>query len=326
MLGIRMSKYALCLCCLFLVGLLAPASAYTAGHTGTAQKQHIIVEKFIELFNHEDVNISLGAMLVSIDIKDYMNLEKYIRNIIKEDDEKWITCVKLFVISRYTFEDNDAINFIKSIPDDRKNFQKLIEFESSILRHPGSHILSHLIYYTDNKLKKPIIREIANTKIKNILPLSDGWVGDFLDSRIGTVGLDTMLSEPAAVLSAKQGFTRPPTPEEFIRAFYAWYFEAEKNGGVALNNDAIFKYVAKDAVEFARYTKDFEYFTKMADSYYLPVQNVRIKNVQYISGDTSIAHVVFTVCQDIDDTHVVIFIKKYSDSYLILRVVDMYPY
>jgi hypothetical protein len=156
----------------------------TTSVADTALKQHEIVEKFIELFRNEDLNISLGAMLISIDINDYKNLEKYVRNTINENDEKWIRCIKLFVISRYTFEDIDAINFIKSIPDDKENFQKLIEFESSVLRHPGSHILSHLIYYA-KKIKRPAMSKVANKKIKRILPLSDGWVGDFLDSRIG---------------------------------------------------------------------------------------------------------------------------------------------
>ena len=124
-------------------------------------------------------------MLISIDINDYRELEKYVRSTIKQDDEKWITCIKLFVISRYTFDDDDAIYFIKSIPDDIENFQKLIEFESSILRHPGSHILSHLIYYTDKRLKRQKLKEMAYNKIKNILPLADGWVAEFLDGKIG---------------------------------------------------------------------------------------------------------------------------------------------
>lgn len=148
---------------------------------GTVQAQHKIVEKFIELFRNDDIDISFGAMLISIDINNYKELEKYIRSTLKENDEKWATCIKLFVISRYTFEDDDAIYFIKSIPDDKENFEKLITFESSVLRHPGSHILSHLIYYTDKELQKPSINEIANKKIRNILPLADGWVGEFLE-------------------------------------------------------------------------------------------------------------------------------------------------
>jgi hypothetical protein len=163
----------------FLGSLLMPMPSAA----NMERSKHKLVEIFIELFKNEDQAVSLGAMLVSIDINDYHELEKYVRSTIKEKDEKWIRCIKLFVISRYTWEDVDAVYFIESIPEDAESFRKLIDFESSVLRHPCSHILSHLMDYADKRIKRPHARihEMAKKKIIKIEPLSDGWVGECLE-------------------------------------------------------------------------------------------------------------------------------------------------
>jgi hypothetical protein len=164
---------------LILCGVLAVALQVKPALGGQATVSPI-AKSMLELCQSQDINTSLGAMLLSVDIYDNEELEKYIRSKIADSDEKWITCIKLYTISRYTLEEEDARRFIDSFPDDVENFWKLIDFECSVTRYPGSNILSHLIYYTRNH--RSSIHKMALQKAHTALKLADGWVADFIDT------------------------------------------------------------------------------------------------------------------------------------------------
>ncbi|MDR2574572.1 MAG: hypothetical protein LBC94_09595 [Desulfovibrio sp.] len=146
-----------------------------------------IAKSVLELYKNEDKNISLGAMLLSVDIFDYQELEKYLRNNVNENDEKWIKCIKLYTISKYTFDEYDSKLFIESFPDDKENFWKLINFECTVTRCPGSNIISHLINYVKTK-NAPDIQYSASYKLNKVLENADGWVGDFVESQLHSYG------------------------------------------------------------------------------------------------------------------------------------------
>jgi hypothetical protein len=163
---------------LIFCGLLAVAFPVKQAFGGRTEASPI-AKSMLELCKSQDIDVSLGAMLLSVDIYDNEELEKYIRSKLDDADEKWVTCIKLYTISKYTLEEDDAKMFIDSFPADYENFWKLIDFECSVTRYPGSNILSHLIYYAGNE--KLSVHKMALQKATAAIKLADGWVADFLD-------------------------------------------------------------------------------------------------------------------------------------------------
>jgi hypothetical protein len=141
----------------------------------------------LELYKNKNKDISLGAMLLSVELYSTHNLEKFLRMSIDKNDTKWINCIKLYVISKFTFDDDDVKAFIEAFPDDRKNFWTLINFESNVTRHPHSKMISHLISYAKidtSVYKNAELKNLAVSKVHKIIPLADGWVSESIESQL----------------------------------------------------------------------------------------------------------------------------------------------
>ena len=138
-----------------------------------------LVGSLLELMQSNDQEVSLGFMLLSVDMYDNAKLEKYIRENLNKNDPSWVTAIKMYTISQYTLSDEDSEGFITSIPHDKENFTKMITFESKITRHPGSKMLTCLLTLARNDAK-PELQTMAIDKLDRIRPLADGWVGDFI--------------------------------------------------------------------------------------------------------------------------------------------------
>ncbi len=136
-----------------------------------------IATAVLELMQHQDKNVSLGAMLISTDIYDNADLEKYVRSSLKAADPAWEAAIKWYVLSRYTLSDEDTKNFIAAIPQDKDNFSRLISFESSVTRHPGSKILTSLLGLARNS-GNPELQSLAVDKLDRVRSVADGWVAD----------------------------------------------------------------------------------------------------------------------------------------------------
>ena len=158
-----------------------------AEKTAAGYEDTPMAKLMLELYKNENKNISLGAMLLSVELYSTYNLEKFLRTSVDKNDIRWINCIKLYVISKFTFDDDDIKAFIESFPDDRENFWALIKFESSVTRHPHSKILSHLISYTKTDASiynNPELKNLALNKIHKIIPLADGWVSESIESQL----------------------------------------------------------------------------------------------------------------------------------------------
>lgn len=166
---------AFALASVFIFGVPAYAAS-------TTPEPSPIVKKLLEHMRSGDQKLSLGAMLISVDVNDYRYLEPYVRGSLKDNDEPWIKAVRLYTISKYTLDDDDAMRFIQSVPEDKENFWKLIEFESGVTRHPGSKILDHLLYYARLYQKRELC-SAAVDKLDKIQPVADGWVGEYIRPR-----------------------------------------------------------------------------------------------------------------------------------------------
>jgi hypothetical protein len=142
-----------------------------------------IAKTIFELYNHSDNNIRLGAMLLCSELKYYSDIENYLRVLLSDRDERWIRCIKSFALSRYTYKIEDIKQFIEFFPDDKENFEKLLDFESNVIRLPYSPTISHLVDFAKYRHKNEL-QDIALTKINKIRKISDGWVGEFIHDRL----------------------------------------------------------------------------------------------------------------------------------------------
>jgi hypothetical protein len=143
------------------------------------EKAAPIVESLLALMKSDDQQVSLGAMLLSGDVHDSWRLEPYVRGSLSDKDEAWVRAVKAYTLSRYTLSDEDAAVFLNAMLLDQENFNKLIDFECSVMRHPGSGILGYLMDLS-RRANAPGLAEKAGSVIRKIYPLTDGWVADFL--------------------------------------------------------------------------------------------------------------------------------------------------
>ena len=166
----RLLSFLACALLCFAVG---------SAHGGSPSGSSPVADILLEQMKAKDRTISLGFMLLSTEAHDNRKLEAYVRSTLDERDPAWVTAIKLYTISQYTFSDEDAAHFIASIPQDKAGFDSLICFESSITRHPGSKILAYLLEIARNAAK-PELQTLAVDKLDRIQPLADGWVGDFI--------------------------------------------------------------------------------------------------------------------------------------------------
>jgi hypothetical protein len=115
-------------------------------------------------------------------------------------------------------------------------------------------------------------------------------------------------------------FCLAETPEDFIKKFFEWYLTADEIGEHAYFNDNIYNYVSQDAVSVARRNRDgIDYFTKNED-YNAEYSDLSIKSINYIDGGINVVHAKFNAVD------IVIFLQSTGDTFLILRVIDIYPY
>lgn len=142
-----------------------------------------MVKLFLELYKSKDKNISLGSMLLSINMYNSKNLENFLKASIKDEDSPAEKCIKLYTLSKLTADYSDMKNFIESFPDNSENFWELINFECKVTRCPHSSMLRELIDFANMDYEvineKDIeLQNIANKKLKQIIPLADGWVSE----------------------------------------------------------------------------------------------------------------------------------------------------
>ena len=173
------------ICCSISISQTKPAIG--------AVKEPPITALFLELYKSNDKNISLGSMLLSIEMSNTISLEKFLRASVNNKNTQVERCIKLYTISKFASDYSDMKNFIASFPDDKDNFVALISFECSVTRCPHSNMLKYLIDFvnmdyevinnTDIELKK-----MARKKIDKIIPLSDGWVSESIDSLLHDKG------------------------------------------------------------------------------------------------------------------------------------------
>jgi hypothetical protein len=143
------------------------------------EKAAPIVENLLVLMKSSNQQVSLGAMLLSGDVYDSWRLDPYVRGSLNDKNEAWVHAVKTYTLSRYTLSDEDAVIFLNAMLLDQENFNKLIDFECSVMRHPGSRILGYLMDLS-RRTNAPDVAEKAKSVIQKIYPLTDGWVADFL--------------------------------------------------------------------------------------------------------------------------------------------------
>ena len=115
-----------------------------------------------------------------------------------------------------------------------------------------------------------------------------------------------------------------------MRDFYAWYFKAEAQREVPTENDAIYKYVAKETIDYVKNTffDVVDYFTKFG--IYTPGEKMPMILGPKIAmaDDRYVIPVTFKwPSKDReDDIHLVVYVKKENGAFLIYKVSDIYPY
>ncbi len=135
----------------------------------------------------------------------------------------------------------------------------------------------------------------------------------------------------AIAFHARQGHCEAQTPEQLVRDFYAWYFEADKGPVAAEDKPEIYKYVAAKAVKYIKYfpPENVSYFVK-ANTFNAIWEKPKIivgKSV-LMAGDMYIIPVTFKLRDENyhEDYHVVVFAMKENGSFYIIKVTDIYPY
>lgn len=117
------------------------------------------------------------------------------------------------------------------------------------------------------------------------------------------------------------------TPEQFVRNFYQWYFEADKKS-VADRNDEIFKYISPKTVEHIRSNirGSDEYYVTKANSWTDAWTKVKIivSKTIYMNNNVCLVPVTFNV--EAEKYHVIVFVDKKNEGMRIIKIADLYPY
>ena len=135
-----------------------------------------------------------------------------------------------------------------------------------------------------------------------------------------------------SALPARQGHCKTQTPEQLVRNFYAWYFEADKGSVAAENKDEIYKYVAWRTVKYIKENPpaNISYFAKANTFGSMGWENPTIIVGESIpmGGDVFVAPVTFKLNYESyrKNISVVVFVKNENKHLYITKVVDIYPY
>lgn len=134
----------------------------------------------LKMCQSSQLETSLSGMMLSVDLLERAEIIEYISRLPDDSDKKWTNAVKRYSLARLTLDNQDALRFIRSIPEDEAELQKMIEFESKLFRHPPSKILVFLVELAETGRGDSQIQDIAREKVKKVHSVADGWVADFL--------------------------------------------------------------------------------------------------------------------------------------------------
>lgn len=119
-----------------------------------------------------------------------------------------------------------------------------------------------------------------------------------------------------------EGQAAEQTPENFVREFYNWYFQADKGQNRAEYNDDIYKYVSTTTVNIAKSMHgEINYFTQKNIS--LPDD---VKIIVHTAITLDAVNVVPVSFHTNTVDHVIVFLNKKNGQYRIIRVTDIYPF
>jgi hypothetical protein len=129
---------------------------------------------------------------------------------------------------------------------------------------------------------------------------------------------------------AQPAFCAEQTPEQLVRDFYAWYFKTDTQTEVALFNDEIYKYVAKETVDYARrmFGGIPNYFLKFGTDIAWKKMPMTLGQKTAMADDRYVIPVTFKWPPEDreDDILLVVYVKKENGIFLIYKVSDIYPY
>ncbi len=116
------------------------------------------------------------------------------------------------------------------------------------------------------------------------------------------------------------------TPEQFVREFYQWYFDADSGSIRADNKNEIYTYVEKNLVKHIRENRnDISYFTKTGNAAYGWDEKVPIVNKSIQMDDDTFTVPVLLKSKS-DNVHVIVLVKRKNASYLVIKIIDKYPH
>jgi len=128
---------------------------------------------------------------------------------------------------------------------------------------------------------------------------------------------------------ALPGHCAAKTPEEFVGDFYAWYLQAGTGDANALDDDEIFKYVARETMEYIRTSNavEVDYFLQvgMMVSPWDEAQVIAQTAIPMANG-FMVVPVTFKFRSDDWNRHVIVFVKQDGDSWSIFKVANIFPY
>lgn len=129
---------------------------------------------------------------------------------------------------------------------------------------------------------------------------------------------------------AQPSFGAEQTPEQLVRDFYAWYFEADTATEVADHNDDIYKYVDKETVAYARRTipDGLGYFLKLGTDIDWKRMTMIVGERIMMANDRYVIPVTFkgSLEDHMEDIILVVYVKRENNVLLIYKVSDIYPY
>ena len=127
----------------------------------------------------------------------------------------------------------------------------------------------------------------------------------------------------------QHGYCSEQTPEQLVRDFYKWFFENDKEGKIAENNDGILNFISKDTIENVRKEKcsDIDYFRKVgSESYKWTSVHTAIGSAVLVARDIFIVPVDFVFKDGEEHISVVVVLQKENGKLLITKIMDQHPY
>ena len=136
-----------------------------------------------------------------------------------------------------------------------------------------------------------------------------------------------ILTSACIVYPAKAGHTQGAgTPEQLVHDFYVWYFKVYDAIGLPARNGEMYKYVAKETVDYAKtYDEEIDYFTQ-SGGFHSPWKNLQIIVGNPIAMENKTFVVPVTFDFSWGNWHIVVFVKEENNALYIVKVTDIFPY